>query len=269
MIVDRRTVRSVARYEGRGLHSGEPVVVHVHPGGDGIAFRIGEDRIPATPDNVTDTSRCTRLGPVSVIEHVLAALAGLEITDAEIETSAMELPALDGASKVYVDGLLRVGFETIGRLSVEGPFARVFLQEETIKVAIASGSGHWRYDFECGERWPGFQSFEVLDVVREFPDGIAPARTFAFSEEILPLLERGFAKGLDPDTALILGEEGYKGTPKFADEPARHKLLDCLGDLALAGVPARALDVVAERSGHRTNVDAARLLAQAVTIERS
>ena len=257
------------RFEGKGLHSGEPVVVHVHPGGDGLAFRLGDQRIAAIPDNVADTSRCTRLGPVSVIEHLLAALAGLEVTDAEIETTAPEMPALDGASRRYVDGLRQVGFETVGALNVEGPFARVFHHEDAIKVAVASGTGHWRYDFECGERWPGYQTYEALDVVEVFADEIAPARTFAFSEEILPLLELGYAKGLDPDTALILGEEGYKGEPKFHNEPARHKLLDCLGDLALAGVPARALNVVAERSGHRTNVETARLLAQAVTIERS
>jgi len=266
---ERRTVGSTAHFEGLGLHSGEPVRVSVHPGGDGIAFRFGTDRVPARAEHVTDTSRCTRLGPVSVIEHILAALAGLEITDVEIETTAAEMPALDGAAKLYVEGLVRVGTEAIGRLSVEGPFARVFLQEDSIKVAIASGTGHWRYDFDCGDRWPGFQMFEALDVVAEFSEGIAPARTFAFSEEILPLLDMGFAKGLGPDTALILGDEGYKGVAKFPDEPARHKLLDCLGDLALSEVPARALNVVAERSGHRTNIEAARLLAQAVTIERA
>ena len=86
MTFERRTVCSTAQFEGLGLHSGEPVTVRVHPGGDGIAFRLGSERVPALPENVSDTFRCTRLGPVSVIEHLLAALAGLEITDAEIET---------------------------------------------------------------------------------------------------------------------------------------------------------------------------------------
>lgn len=269
MTFERRTLARAARFEGLGLHTGAPVTVVVHPGGDGIGFTLNGHRVAADPANVVDTARCTLLGPVSTVEHLMAAFAGLEITDAEVELSASELPALDGASQTYCTGLLGAGFEVIGSLSVEGPFARVFLQEDALKVAVSTGAGHWRYEFDTGDRWPGTLGYEALDVVAAFPDQIAPARTFAFAEEVLALLERGFAKGLDPQTALVLGEEGYKGDPKFEDEPARHKLLDCMGDLYLTGIPMRALNVVAERSGHRTHIEAAKLLAEAVTLERN
>lgn len=245
------------------------MTVTVHPGGEGIAFRVGGQRVAADPANVVDTARCTLLGPVSTVEHLMAAFAGLEITDAEVELTAPEMPAMDGASLAFCTGLLSAGFDVIGSVSVQGPFARVFLQEDALKVAVSTGSGHWRYEFDTGDRWPGTLGYEAIDVVAAFPAEIAPARTFAFAEEVLALLELGFAKGLGPDTALVLGEEGYKGDPKFEDEPARHKLLDCLGDLYLTGIPVRALNVVAERSGHRSHVDAAKLLAAAVTLERT
>lgn len=269
MTFERRTVAGEARFQGLGLHSGVPVTVVVHPGDAGIGFRLDGRRVAADPANVVDTARCTLLGPVSTVEHLMAAFAGLEITDAEVELTASELPALDGASRAFADGLRVVGSEMIGSMSVEGPFARVFLQEENLKIAVSTGTGHWRFVFDCGDRWPHSQSFEALDVVEAFYEQISPARTFAFAEEVPALLERGLAKGLGLDTALILGEGGYQGPARFEDEPARHKLLDCMGDLYLTGIPVRALNVVAERSGHRSHVEVARLLAQAVTIERA
>lgn len=268
MTFERRTVASEVSFEGRGLHSGQPVRTVVRPGADGVVFRCGTEQVVADPKSVTDTSRCTRLGSISTVEHLMAALAGLELTDVEIELSTPELPALDGASREFVEGLRSAGAERIGTLSVEGPFARVFLHEEPLKIAISSGTGHWRYDFHTGARWPGFQSFEAVDVVGSFIEEIAPARTFGFAEEVPALLERGLAQGLGPETALVLGESGYEGDARFEDEPARHKLLDCIGDLYLTGIPLRALNVVAERTGHRAHVEAAVLLAEAVSVKR-
>ncbi|MCO5296351.1 MAG: UDP-3-O-acyl-N-acetylglucosamine deacetylase [Fimbriimonadaceae bacterium] len=268
MTFERLTVGGDVVFEGLGLHSGVPVRVVVRSSRAGVVFRWGQQQVAADPAGVTDTSRCTRLGEISTVEHLMAAFAGLEITDAEVEVSAPELPALDGAAREYVDGLLAAGVERVGSLQVEGPFARVFLHEEPLKIAISSGVGHWRYEFETGDRWPGRQSFEALDAAAAFPDQIAPARTFGFAEEIPALLERGLARGLGPKTALVLGPSGYEGAARFADEPARHKLLDCIGDLYLTGIPIRALNVVAERTGHRAHVEAAKLLAEAVTVVR-
>ncbi|MFN3962319.1 MAG: UDP-3-O-acyl-N-acetylglucosamine deacetylase, partial [Fimbriimonadaceae bacterium] len=81
----RFTVADRVSFTGQGLHGGQPVRVTVHPGADGIAFRAGDQRVPATPNEVTDTRRCTQLGPVATIEHLMSAFAGLGITDAEIE----------------------------------------------------------------------------------------------------------------------------------------------------------------------------------------
>ncbi|MGV3614105.1 MAG: UDP-3-O-acyl-N-acetylglucosamine deacetylase [Fimbriimonas sp.] len=265
MTFTRRTVGSVVHFEGLGLHTGVPVKVAVHPGGDGIAFRYGATRTVAHPANVTDTTRSTKLGEVGTVEHMMSALAGLEITDAEIELDAPELPGLDGSSDGFVKGLAAAGFETLGERDVPPLFTRVFLQEDDgTKLAIAKGTGHWRYVFTTADRWPLEQAYEQADVVEAYAAEIAPARTFAFAEEIPFIIQMGLGKGLDEKSALILGIEGYKNEARFPDEPARHKLLDLVGDLYLAGVPLRALSVVAERSGHRANVHAAAMLAEAI-----
>ena len=260
----RKTLKGDALLEGLGLHSGIPVRVQIHPGEHGIAFRRGGERILASPENVTDTTRCTTLGPVATIEHLMSALAGLEITDAEIELDAPELPGLDGSSLPYVEALLAVGLEELGEKEIPELFSRVFLQDEAVKIAASKGAGHWRVVYSLGDRWPGTQEFEAVDAVAAYGAEIAPARTFVLAEEIPMIIQHGLGKGLDEHTALILGIEGYKNESRFADEPARHKLLDLIGDLYLSGIPIRHLNVVAERSGHRTNVKVAAMLAQAV-----
>lgn len=265
MIYTRRTVAREVSFEGLGLHSGVPVKATIHGESDGIWFRLGAERWEARPHNVSDTSRCTRLGGVSTIEHIMSALAGLEITDAEIEVTAPELPALDGSALGYVTALREAGFAALGQREIRDPFARVFFQELPIRIAIAKGSGHWRYSYEVPGRWPGLQTFDCEDIVVAFPDQIASARTFALAEEIPMVLAAGLGKGLNIDRALIVGLDCYENDPRFPDEPARHKLLDLLGDLYLAGLPARFLDVSAERSGHRTNVEAAARLSAAVS----
>lgn len=264
MTYTRLTVRTSAEFEGLGLHGGEPVRVRVHPGADGLAFRTASGRWPALAENVSDTTRCTRLGEVSTIEHMMSALAGLEITDAEIEVEGGEMPALDGSSQGFVEGLVAAGLEQVGEAEIHPPFKRVFLQEEQVKIAIGKGEGHWKYTYDLGERWPGAQTFECFNVVLEYRKEVAPSRTFALAEEIPGILQMGLARGLDQDTALVLGIEGYKNEPRFEDEPARHKLLDLIGDLYLSGVPLRFLNVASERSGHASNVKAAALLRQAI-----
>ncbi len=214
---------------------------------------------------MTDTARCTRLGEVSTIEHLMSAFAGLEITDAEVELDAGELPGLDGSACEYVSAIRDAGVEAIGDLAVPALYRRIFKAEESgPTAAISKGVGHWRFDFVTGKRWPGEQIFEVQDAVASYASEIAPARTFAFAEEVEPLRMAGLGQGLDERSALILGDEGYVNAARFPDEPARHKLLDLMGDLYLAGIPVRALNVVAQRTGHRINVELAAILARAL-----
>jgi len=264
---ERKTVLKDALFEGYGLHSGVPVSMAVRPGDEGIWFRCGQERVRACPESVTDTSRCTMLGSISTVEHLMAALAGCEITDAEIELSAPELPAMDGAAAAYVAGLAEACNETIGRALWPGLFARVFAQENGSKIAIAAGEGHWKFEFVHESRWPFSQLYESRAVHEAFASNIAPARTFDFEENVPLIQAAGLAQGLDEKTALILGREGYVNPALFDDEPARHKMLDLIGDLYLSGTPIRFLNVAASRAGHWLNVRAARMLWEAAKIE--
>jgi UDP-3-O-[3-hydroxymyristoyl] N-acetylglucosamine deacetylase len=258
----RSTVSNTVVFEGLGLHGGQPVSVAVNPGEDGIQFRTGNGKWQAVAENVTDTTRCTKLGDIATVEHLMSALAGLEITDAEIEVTGGEMPALDGSSREFAERLHETGLQPLGEAEATLPFKRVFLHEGEIKIAVGKGEGHWQYTYDMGERWPRLQTFESFNVALEYRKEIAPARTFELAERVPAILEMGLAKGLDMDSALILGIEGYKNDPRFDDEPARHKLLDLIGDLYLAGIPIRLLNVSAERSGHTTNVRAAAMVRQ-------
>jgi UDP-3-O-[3-hydroxymyristoyl] N-acetylglucosamine deacetylase len=194
----------------------------------------------------------------------MSALCGLEITDADIEVSSPEMPALDGGAGVYAQGLLETGFADLPNGQFGELYSRVFVQEPDAKIAISVGSGHWRYEFQTGDRWPGEQIYETDNVIAGYASEIAPARTFCFDYELPMIKQAGLAKGLDEHSAVVLGPEGYLNETLFPDEPARHKLLDAMGDLYLSGMPARFLNVVAERTGHRANVKAAQLLAEAI-----
>jgi UDP-3-O-acyl-N-acetylglucosamine deacetylase len=259
----RRTLAREVDVSGVGLHGGEPTLMRLRPGSKGIGFHRGGTRFAAVAENVTDTTRSTRLGEVNTVEHLMSALAGLEITDLEIEVEGDEAPGLDGSAAPWVSALVEAGLEDLGEATAFPPFKRVFFQEGELSVGAASGAGHWRYDYVLNERWPGTQSFEAQDVVAQYGSEIAPARTFALAEEIPMILQLGLARGLDENSALILGIEGYKNEARFDDEPARHKLLDLCGDLYLSGLPLRCLNVVAVRSGHRSNVKVAALLREA------
>lgn len=263
MIAHRRTLAASLTVEGLGLHSGTPVKMTVHPASDGIHFRCGQDRIAASPENVTGTTRCTQLGSISTIEHLMSAFSGLEITDAEVELTAPEVPGVDGSAGPFIEALMLAGIHRMDEWTPPTLFRRVFYHEENTKIAVARGAGHWRYDFETGTRWPGTQVFEVDSVPDRYEDQIGWARTFALEEEIPTIMKMGLGRGLDESSALILGAHGYKNEPRFVDEPARHKLLDLIGDLYLSGIPARFLNVVAERSGHAANVRVAAMIKQA------
>lgn len=263
----RKTVGAPIVLEGRGLHSGEPTRVTIHPGEHGIAFRYNGQRWNARPEEVTETTRCTKLGEVSTIEHLMSAFCGLEITDAEVELTFPELPGLDGSSRPYVAELSKFPLQNIAESEFFTPFKRVYAHIGDVKIAMGRGRGHWDYEYATDDRWPFRQRYESTDVVRDYAQEIAPARTFALAEEIPMIVQHGLGKGLDENSAVIVGDGDYKNDVRFPDEPARHKLLDLMGDLYLAGVPASLLNVSAVRSGHRTNVASAALLLEHVLAE--
>lgn len=238
---------------GLGLHSGEPVILTMHPGGDGIAFHYRGERIPAVPANITGTRRCTRLGPVSTIEHLMSALAGSQVTDIEISVSAPELPGCDGSALPYTRALLAAGLETLG--TTPGPRLRhpVRYAHGATRLEARAGTGRWTCVYQLDERWPGTQALSVK-LPDDYPAQVSPARTVVLAEEIPAARAGRLGRGLGPADVVVIGSGAYEGPVRFRDEPVRHKLLDLVGDLYLTGAPPAHLDVTAYRSGHRANV---------------
>lgn len=260
MIINRKTIRQECHLSGRALHSGEAVTVRILPGSDGIIFRHGSDQFQAIPKNVTDTSRCTVIGTIRTVEHLMSALAALAITDVEIDLTYPEMPGLDGSAAPFYDAIAACGTESIGTKEVEDIFARLYVQADNLKIAVSKGDGHWRYDFVTENRWPSELMFETSNIMQDYRPEIAPARTTVFTEEIEQVRAAGLGQGLDESSVLIIGESGYKNEARFPNEPARHKLLDLIGDLYLSGIPIDKLNVVGYRSGHKRNVEMAKLL---------
>lgn len=268
MIFTRRTLAQTVELEGLGLHSGEPVRLRLMPGEHGIVFHWNGQRTEATPESVEDTQLCTRLGPIATVEHLMSALAGLEITDADIELTAPEVPAMDGSAKEFFEAIVAgEGTQALAQRRVHGLFKRVFVQEGAAKVAVGPGTGHWRYIFHSKSRYPFDQSYESTSIVEDYAAEVAPARTFGWDEDLVRLHELGLAKGLHYESAVLLTEDESLTPMRFDDEPARHKLLDAIGDLYLAGVPIRLLNFHGEQAGHRANVEAARKLRAWVRFE--
>ena len=254
----RKTPAASVTFEGKGLHCGEPSRATIHPYDQGLAFKFGDEIFAALAENVTDTRRSTSIGPCRTIEHVLSALAGMEFTDALIELEGCgELPALDGSSIEYVQGLNSVGFTELGLAESHRLFTRAYVIHDHAKVAVGAGTGHWRFLLEGeGGRWPQHQEAEIPSI-SDYQEKVSKARTWVFEDQIEMARSAGLGLGLDESSCLILGPHGHVNEARQDDEAAAHKLLDLMGDLALTGIPLRFLNVTAERSGHALHVQAA------------
>lgn len=264
---DRRTLSGDVAFEGVGIHSGAVCRAVARPGSEGIAFTGGGVRVLARPENVTATVQTTTVGAIGMVEHIMSAFAAFEVTDAEVEVEGPELPILDGSAKEYFGGLQDVGSEELGSKRRVHIFSRVNVQGEGDEhVAISAGTGRWRFDWERVGAWPGALSFEA-QLPGDYAEAVAPARTFCHESDIPMIQAAGLGKGGNENNTLVIGADGYRTENRFADEPARHKLLDLVGDLMLSGVPIRFLNVVGERSGHRLNVAASARLAEVCTWE--
>lgn len=253
----RRTIKSEIKMIGRGLHSGEPVQMIIKPSDAGLVFSNGTQEWLAVPENVTDTRRSTQLGSIRTVEHIMSALAGSQISDARVEVTGGELPGVDGSSAPFFEAITASGVTELGEKSFPRIFSRVFYAEGKASIGLSAGNGQWKFLYEAGPAWPRLQTFESESIWADYEKEIGPARTFALEEEVPHLAELGLGQGLDEASAVIVGQTGYANAVRFGDEPARHKLLDAIGDIALSGYPLDALNAVFVKSGHTAHVAAA------------
>ncbi len=253
---------------GVGLHSGQKTAMALIPAppNSGVCFvrKDVEDEhaaIPARWQNVVDTRMCTVLGnehgvTVSTVEHLLAALRGCGIDNLLIEINGSELPILDGSSAPLVRLLQQAGVaaQPLPRFGIWIDRTIDVAQGEHYAVLVPSATPRISVSIDFPNPAIGVQCASMDLVDRVFTDDVAPARTFGFARDLEQLREQGLALGGSMRNAILLDEAGVVNDEglRYADEFARHKILDCLGDLALAGAPIFG-HLFVHKPGHRLN----------------
>lgn len=270
----QQTIADVVRISGIGGHSGIAVNMEICPAEPdfGIAFQRtdlnGDNIIPAKFDKVIDTQLCTVLANdsgarVATIEHLMSALWGCGIDNALIKINAEEVPILDGSSQIFTQIISEAGVRTQDKGRKFIKIISAVEVEHNGKVIGIEPCEDFEIDFtiEFDSKVIGKQSFQFNEQSNNFNAEISKARTFGFMKDLLPLQKMGLAKGFDGTNAIGIGEEGVINPEglRYNDEFVRHKVLDCLGDLYLAGARIKG-HVNAFKAGHDLNNRLLRLI---------
>jgi UDP-3-O-[3-hydroxymyristoyl] N-acetylglucosamine deacetylase/3-hydroxyacyl-[acyl-carrier-protein] dehydratase len=296
----QHTLKSSFSINGTGLHTGIMVEMTLHPANPGFGIQFKRVDLEDSPlikadcDLVTDTSRGTTLqigeAKVSTVEHILAALVASGIDNVLIELNGPEIPIMDGSSAPFIEKI-----ETTGIAEQDAAKAwysideNIFHYDDSKRVEmVALPSLDYKITTLIDFNSPvlGTQH-AALKSIKDFKNEIAPCRTFCFLHELEMLLEHDLIKGGDINNAIVVVDkpvtdqemsrlakvfkrekievksEGYLNNLelRFPNEPARHKLLDVIGDLALIGYPIKAR-IIANRPGHSSNVEFAKKIKQ-------
>lgn len=269
------SLRRPIHLQGHGLHSGRPVELSILPAkaDEGITF-VRTDlpnapRIPALTEFVCDTTLSTTLGHegarIQTVEHLLAALSGLGVSNAQVLVSGPELPAMDGSSLPYVRAISRAG------VVPQKAFRKVVSLEERLELTIGDRSliylpaetARITYVVDFGHPMAGPQLFEQELTPEVFQAQVADARTFCLEREYQRMRKMGLARGGTPENGVLIRDDGYSSMLRHPDEFVRHKVLDLIGDLALIGGGSSwAGHVIAVKAGHATHVRFASLLRE-------
>jgi UDP-3-O-[3-hydroxymyristoyl] N-acetylglucosamine deacetylase len=254
------TLAAPVERSGVGLHSGGVSRVRLEPS-EQPGFRVGWLDAPQEPlqllqpSQVCETQLCTALKldqrRLATVEHLLAALAGVGLTAVTLLVEGDEIPLLDGSAQPWVEAIAEAGLKDLGSRPVCEPLSRpITLQQgQSFVTALPSDRLRLAAAIEFPQAAIGRQFFSVELTPEAFVRDIAPARTFGFREQVEQLRAAGLIQGGALDNALVCDGDDWLNPPlRFADEPVRHKLLDLLGDLALAGLPQA--QVFAFRGSH-------------------
>jgi UDP-3-O-acyl N-acetylglucosamine deacetylase len=277
----QRTIKNPVTLEGRGIHTGGRVKLTIKgaPADTGIRFIMtdlkGRPSLKAEISNLLDYSnkqRCTSLrkgaAAVYTIEHLIAALNGLNIDNAEIEIDNREPPGLDGSALDYASAIQKAGSVEQERVRKELLLKEAVWEEAKGAFLIAFPNANFRISYLLHYNDPAFPleyadfSFNSeQDKEKVFLNDIAPARTYCLYKEAFLIKAIGLGKGSWLDNALVI-KNGKPIRNKFRlkDEPARHKILDLLGDLSLLNADIKA-HIIGVKSGHALNAKFVRKLA--------
>lgn len=296
----QHTLAAEIRLDGVGIHTGKTVNMVLKPADPhtGIVFKRvdlpGQPSVKADVDNVVDTTRSTTLeangARVGTIEHLMAALVGNQVDNAIIEINAPEVPILDGSSEPFVEAILKVGVQQQDTPKTYYTLQHniTFVDEDKKVEMVALPFTEYRINTLIDFNSPvlGTQHADIKQI-SAFNEDIAPCRTFCFFHELEYLIDHNLIKGGDINNAIVVvdkpvSEEQVQRIARvfkkddvkvneggilnnldlrFPNEPARHKLLDVIGDLALVGFPFKA-HIIASRPGHSSNVEFARKIKE-------
>jgi len=251
--VKQTTLADQVVIEGIGVHQGRPARVVLHPAeaGSGIIFHRtnlpnGRERlIEARSSSVRDTQLCTVIGDatgatVATIEHLMSALAGLGIDNVVVEVDGPEMPILDGSSRLFVDAIDQVGVKTLNvARKVVKVLKPVKVEHGNSIVELLPRDSGFRLDVEIAfdSKVIGRQAYGFELEPRAYRREIASARTFGFMRDVEKLWKAGLALGASLENTIAVGEDAVVNPEglRYPNEFVRHKLLDAIGDLALAG----------------------------------
>lgn len=294
----QRTIEKTVSLQGVGLHTGQNVTLSFHPAPENHGYKFqrtdleGQPIVNADVSRVVSTQRGTVIksgdAQISTIEHVLSALSGLQIDNVLIKVDGPEVPIMDGSAAAFVDLLRQAGIqeqeEEREYFDIEEPIA--YRDEETGTELIALPADHFEITTMIDFNSPVLgQQYATLHSLEDFAEQIAPCRTFVFFHELEPLFDQNLIRGGDLDNAIVIADrpvaqdeldslaqklgkpsvtvdnEGILNTVDlhFKNEPARHKLLDVIGDISLLGKPIRGR-ILATKPGHQANVEFTRIL---------
>ena len=263
---NQRTLAETVKYRGVGLHSGQQVDMKIHPAPENHGIKFMRTDLPGTPiipasfNCVVDTSLATVIGRngviISTIEHLMACLAGLAIDNALVELSAYEIPVMDGSAGPFTRTIMDAGI-----VEQQAPRHFFFLKnaitlEQDDKFVGAYPDSTFKITCQIDFDHPVIQqqkcTIEVTDAV--FQGQVSNARTFGFLREVELLKQYGLARGGSLENAIVIDDRQILNTDglRFQDEFVRHKLLDCIGDFSLLGMPLLA-HIVTKKSGHAFN----------------
>ena len=276
----QQTIQNEITMTGKGLMLGEPVTLTLKPApaDSGIVFRrvdmAGAPEVKVCQENWADIlPRCTSLRngetTISSAEHILSALGGLGVDNAIVELDASEPPGLDGSTAPYIENI-----QTVGLISQDVP--RKFI-EVTEPFALSAGDKQLvllpadalevTFVYAHPQTKPQTVTFKITP--ESYASDIAPARSFCFEDEIEALQALGIGKGATYDNVVVINAAGEPSTPlRFEDEFVRHKILDLIGDLYLAGHLPKA-HVLAMRTGHTFHAEFVQALAEAGHLQQT
>lgn len=266
------TLREGFVFEGPGLHTGVHCRVDVRPApvDAGLFFVLdGGTVVPATVEYVVETARATVLGKdgvtVSTVEHLLAALFGMGISNAEIRVSGPEIPVTDGSAKEFADAIDRCGIAPQGAARERYAIGSPTFVRDGDRAVVCLPSAKFRVKFLADFPAPvGSQYFDAEITPELFYSDICSARTFGYLREVEDLRKRGLAKGGTLENAIVFAPEGPLQPLRWPNEVVRHKVLDLLGDLALLGAWPQ-FEIIAIKSGHKLHCIAVGELRKTLT----